>query len=114
MNNEKREPAMFYFPCNYDGSYKIIVSLYRLLCVITAKVGTKYVLILNRYRLNNTEKRIFFLIRNRWSPYSSRCCGGKMIHNQASKAKNGQIQMCTLLLSCGISIQPLTDIRQEK
>lgn len=60
MNSEKGEPAMFYFLCNYDGSYKIIVSLYRLLCVITAKIGTKYVLILNRYRLNNTEKRIFF------------------------------------------------------
>lgn len=37
-----------------------------------------------------------------------------MIHHQASKAKNGQIQMHTLLLSSGTSIQPLTDTRQEK
>lgn len=41
------------------------------------------------------------------------CCRGKIIHNQASKAKNSQIQMHTHLLSSGISIQPLTDRRQK-
>lgn len=40
--------------------------------------------------------------------------GKKMIHYQASKAKNGKIQIHSLLLSGGISIQPLTGIRQEK
>lgn len=40
--------------------------------------------------------------------------GESVIHYQASKAKNGQIQMHSHLLSSGISIQSLTGISQEK
>lgn len=35
------KPAMFYFLCNNRGSYQIILSLYRLLRVITAKMWDK-------------------------------------------------------------------------
>lgn len=102
---------------SYATIMDIIKSLY--LCTDSSvwslpKCGTKYVLILNWYRLNNTEKRgLLFLIRTRGHLIQAAVVREKIIHNQASKAKNGQIQMHSLLLSSGISIQ-LTDLRQEK
>lgn len=41
MSTGKGKPAIFSFLCNNHASYKIIVSLYRLLCVITAKMWDK-------------------------------------------------------------------------
>lgn len=52
----KGKSAMFYFLCNNHGSYQIIVSLYRLLCVITAKLWDKVCPYIKLIKLTQAEQ----------------------------------------------------------